>query len=190
MTRWPVFRSMPMTMRATIPYALFKDRQFTAEEVMASRFIYPPLRLLDCSPVCDGAAAVLLAPLSEAEKFTATAGGDCRLQRRQRSFQNRRPADPLSLQQQAPPPHSALQQAGYHARISISLNCTTPSASSPASLSKRLDLPHRAVGGSWPLMAKSGWADRFPSPPWAGSKRGAILSAPLPSTRPAKSCSS
>lgn len=51
------------------PYALFKDRQYTAEEVMASRTIYPPLRLLDCSPVCDGAAAVLLAPLSDAEKL-------------------------------------------------------------------------------------------------------------------------
>jgi acetyl-CoA C-acetyltransferase len=52
------------------PLALFKDRQYTAEEVMASRFIYPPLRLLDCSPVCDGAAAVLLAPLSEARKLS------------------------------------------------------------------------------------------------------------------------
>jgi acetyl-CoA C-acetyltransferase len=52
------------------PYALFKGRQYTAEEVMASRLIYPPLRLLDCSPVCDGAAAVLLAPLSEAKKRT------------------------------------------------------------------------------------------------------------------------
>lgn len=52
------------------PYALFSDRQYTAEEVMASRIIYPPLRLLDCSPVCDGAAAILLAPLSEAAKFT------------------------------------------------------------------------------------------------------------------------
>ena len=50
------------------PYALFKNRQYTAEEVMASRLIYPPLRLLDCSPVCDGAASVLLAPLSEARK--------------------------------------------------------------------------------------------------------------------------
>lgn len=54
------------------PYALFKERQYTAEEVMASRLIYPPLRLLDCSPVCDGAAAVLLAPLSKSPHITDT----------------------------------------------------------------------------------------------------------------------
>jgi len=52
------------------PNALFNDRQFTTEEVMASRIIYPPLRLLDCSPVCDGAAAVLLAPLADARRYT------------------------------------------------------------------------------------------------------------------------
>ena len=53
------------------PNALFRDRQFTAEQVAGSRLIYPPLRLLDCSPVSDGAAAVLLAPLKEAHKYTA-----------------------------------------------------------------------------------------------------------------------
>lgn len=52
------------------PNAIFKDRQFTAEQVAASRLIYPPLRLLDCSPVSDGAAAVLLAPLADAQSYT------------------------------------------------------------------------------------------------------------------------
>ncbi len=52
------------------PYAMFSDRQFTAEQVAASRLIYPPLRLLDCSPVSDGAAAVLIAPLEKAYKFS------------------------------------------------------------------------------------------------------------------------
>ncbi len=55
------------------PNALFKNRQYTVDEVMASRYIYPPLRLLDCSPVCDGAAAVLLAPLSEARRLGGAA---------------------------------------------------------------------------------------------------------------------
>jgi acetyl-CoA C-acetyltransferase len=54
------------------PYAMFSDRQFTAEQVSASRLIYPPLRLLDCSPVSDGAAAVLLAPLAEAHKYNSS----------------------------------------------------------------------------------------------------------------------
>ncbi len=51
------------------PLAMFQDRQFSAEQVSASRLIYPPLRLLDCSPVSDGAAAVLLAPLAEAGQY-------------------------------------------------------------------------------------------------------------------------
>lgn len=53
------------------PNAMFNDRQFTAEQVAASRLIYPPLRLLDCSPVSDGAAAVLLAPLDEAHEYSS-----------------------------------------------------------------------------------------------------------------------
>jgi acetyl-CoA C-acetyltransferase len=52
------------------PNAMFHNRQFTADQVAQSRLIYPPLRLLDCSPVSDGAAAVLLAPLSDAQAYT------------------------------------------------------------------------------------------------------------------------
>jgi acetyl-CoA C-acetyltransferase len=37
---------------------------------MRSSFVADPLRLLHCSPVTDGAAAVLLCPLSEAKRFT------------------------------------------------------------------------------------------------------------------------
>jgi len=51
--------------------ALFR-KAVTPEEVSNSRIIYPPIRLLDCSPVCDGAAAVVLAPTSEARAFTST----------------------------------------------------------------------------------------------------------------------
>lgn len=43
------------------PNALFPDRPFTVADVLASRPIIPPIRLLDCSPICDGAAAVVLA---------------------------------------------------------------------------------------------------------------------------------
>lgn len=41
--------------------ALF-HKSVTKETVMASREIMPPIRLLDCSPICEGAAALLLAP--------------------------------------------------------------------------------------------------------------------------------
>lgn len=52
------------------PNALFQDKQVSAADVLASRAISPPIRLLDCSPICDGAAAVLLAPLEQAHRYT------------------------------------------------------------------------------------------------------------------------
>ena len=55
------------------PNALYNDRQFTSADVMASRLIHPPLRLLDCAPVCDGAAAVVLAPSADVGKYGGTA---------------------------------------------------------------------------------------------------------------------
>jgi acetyl-CoA C-acetyltransferase len=49
--------------------ALF-HRPVTADDVLASRPVHPPIRLLDCSPICDGAAAVVLAPTREAHAYT------------------------------------------------------------------------------------------------------------------------
>ena len=54
----------------TNPNALFHNRQVTVQEVMESRVISPPIRLYDCSPICDGAAAVVLAPSNKAHQFT------------------------------------------------------------------------------------------------------------------------
>ncbi len=53
------------------PYALFRNRPISAEDVRVSKIIHPPLRLLDCSPVCDGAAAVVLAPSQQAYSYNA-----------------------------------------------------------------------------------------------------------------------
>lgn len=52
------------------PNALFHNQAVTLRQARASRVIYPPLRLLDCSPVCDGAAAVILAPTEHARAYT------------------------------------------------------------------------------------------------------------------------
>ena len=52
------------------PNALFKDKEVTAQMVQNSRVVEPPLRLYDASPVCDGAAAVVLAPRDEARAYT------------------------------------------------------------------------------------------------------------------------
>ena len=59
----------------TNPNALF-HKPITAQDVMASRLISPPIRLFDCSPICDGAAAVVLAPRDLAPRF---AGCDVRI---------------------------------------------------------------------------------------------------------------
>lgn len=44
--------------------------EVTLEAVMRSSMVAEPLRLLHCSPVSDGAAAVLLCPLDQAKQYT------------------------------------------------------------------------------------------------------------------------
>src|SRR3990172_669306 len=48
------------------PNAVFRDMTVRAQTVLNSRIVDEPLRLLDCSPICDGAAAVVLAPTEQA----------------------------------------------------------------------------------------------------------------------------
>jgi acetyl-CoA C-acetyltransferase len=52
------------------PNALFRTRTVTVRTVRNSRVIHSPLRLMDSSPICDGAAAVVLAPSEEARAYT------------------------------------------------------------------------------------------------------------------------
>lgn len=51
------------------PRAQFR-REMSLEDVMRSSMVAAPLRLLHCSPVTDGAAAVLLCPMDRAREFT------------------------------------------------------------------------------------------------------------------------
>jgi len=51
------------------PKAHFR-REFGLEDIMSSSMVAEPLRLLHCSPVTDGAAAVLLCPLERAREFS------------------------------------------------------------------------------------------------------------------------
>ncbi len=51
------------------PNAQFRS-QVSLEQVMKSTMVADPLRLLDCSPVSDGAAAVILCSMDAAKKFT------------------------------------------------------------------------------------------------------------------------
>ncbi len=50
------------------PLAQFQSK-VTAEQVMESVLVADPLRILDCSPITDGAAAVVVASLDEAKKI-------------------------------------------------------------------------------------------------------------------------
>jgi acetyl-CoA C-acetyltransferase len=51
------------------PYAQF-HRRITIEDVLNSTMVADPLRLLDCSPITDGAACVVLASEKKAKEFT------------------------------------------------------------------------------------------------------------------------
>lgn len=53
------------------PYAQYR-RKVTLEQVERSTLVADPLRLLDCSPITDGAATVILAPADVAKKYTDT----------------------------------------------------------------------------------------------------------------------
>ncbi len=53
------------------PLAQF-PKEVTVEDVLKSVMISPPLRLLDCSGITDGAAGVVLAPAEDAKKYTDT----------------------------------------------------------------------------------------------------------------------
>lgn len=51
------------------PKAQFR-REITLEQVLDSSMVAEPLRLFHCSPVSDGAAAVVLCPLDQAKRYT------------------------------------------------------------------------------------------------------------------------
>ena len=53
-----------MNPRAQYPY------EITVDAVLKSVLVADPLRILDCSPITDGAAAAILCPLDMAKKFT------------------------------------------------------------------------------------------------------------------------
>jgi acetyl-CoA C-acetyltransferase len=48
----------------------YLQKQISVEDVLASRMICSPLKLLDCSPVCDGASCVALCRPELAPRFT------------------------------------------------------------------------------------------------------------------------
>jgi acetyl-CoA C-acetyltransferase len=98
----------------TNPYALFKDKQVTNRMISEARVVAAPLRLYDASPICDGAAAVILTRTSEARAYTdqpvsilssSVATDWLRLRDR---------PDPLHLFAAAKSSHEAFRKANVH----------------------------------------------------------------------------
>lgn len=52
------------------PLAMFHKPHLSVADVMGSRVISPPIRLYDCAPISEGAAAVVLAPAGQARTFS------------------------------------------------------------------------------------------------------------------------
>jgi acetyl-CoA C-acetyltransferase len=94
------------------PNAMFQNRQFTARQVTESRLIYPPLRLLDCSPVSDGAAAVLLAPLADAQQYSSSPVEIIASSATTDRFRMADRANPLHLEAAARSAQQAFREAG------------------------------------------------------------------------------
>lgn len=101
------------------PNALFR-KGVSAATVAMSRIIYDPIRLYDSAPICDGAAAILLAPASEERAYTqypvrllasAVATDDFRLEDR---------SDPLRLEAAEASAQKAYRQANVnHSDLSL-----------------------------------------------------------------------
>lgn len=51
------------------PYAQFQ-KEISIQDVLKSKIIAHPLKVFDCSPITDGAAAIILAPVELARKYT------------------------------------------------------------------------------------------------------------------------
>jgi acetyl-CoA C-acetyltransferase len=96
------------------PNALFHAQRVSVRQARTSRIIHPPLRLYDCAPICDGAAAVVLAPSEQARAFSdhpvrilASAVAVDRFRVDDRS-------DPLALEASQVSAHKAFRQANVH----------------------------------------------------------------------------
>jgi acetyl-CoA C-acetyltransferase len=100
---------------ANNPHAMFQE-PISLNEYLKAPLIATPINMLDSSPVCDGAAAVVLVPTERAHEFTrghhrgavqilASASANDTI-----AVHNRR--DPLFLQAAQVSSHKAFQQAG------------------------------------------------------------------------------
>src|SRR5260370_1732521 len=87
------------------PYAHFR-RAVTPEEVLESRMVADPLRLLHCCPISDGAAAVVLTADRAGVRVAGIGQGNATLALRHRHI-------PPTFRATQPPPAHAFAMAGF-----------------------------------------------------------------------------
>ena len=96
----------------TNPNALL-HKALDLETYLESRIVTDPIRLFDVSPVCNGAAAVILAAPTSRRRLRAASRCASRARRsRRRRWRSRGDADPLEFTAVASSTHQALKQAG------------------------------------------------------------------------------
>ena len=98
----------------TNPNALFKDKVVTDHTVRNSPIVSPPLRLYDASPICDGAAAVVLTRSNEARAYTDQPVKILSSSVATDWFRIDDRADPLYLFAAAHSAHNAFRKANVH----------------------------------------------------------------------------
>lgn len=98
----------------TNPNALFKDKKVYDRTIRNSPVISPPLRLYDASPVCDGAAAVILTRSNEARAYTDQPVKILSSSVATDWFRIDDRADPLYLYAAAQSAHDAFRKANVH----------------------------------------------------------------------------
>ena len=111
------FNGFPLTAHTNArhnPMALFQNKIVTDETIATSPIVSPPLRLYDASPICDGAAAVVLTRSDEARSYT-----DAPVHVRASSvatdwFRIDQRADPLELFAATQSARKAFRQANVH----------------------------------------------------------------------------
>ncbi|MFW5941859.1 MAG: thiolase C-terminal domain-containing protein [Chloroflexota bacterium] len=93
------------------PYAIFQNKQVTVHDVLESRLINAPIRLFDCAPICEGAAAIVLAPSAEARTYTETPVSLSASTVATDRFRLADRVEPLRLRAAERSAHAALEQA-------------------------------------------------------------------------------
>jgi acetyl-CoA C-acetyltransferase len=96
------------------PHALFHELRVSVRKAATSRIVHAPLRLYDCAPICDGAAAVVLAPADQARAFSDHPVSILASSVATDRFRVEDRADPLLLEGSQISAHKAFRQANVN----------------------------------------------------------------------------